>query len=95
VTDQSNDPVVRDLREQIAANDLAIVAAINTRLELVARLKEHKDAHGYARVDQAREAVMADLVARENRGPLSEEGVRSIYRALVELTKRETGITTR
>jgi chorismate mutase len=89
------DPVVRSLRAQIADTDRDILAAVNARLELVARLKEHKDAQGYAYVDRSREAAMLELLTRENTGPLSTAGLGELYRALVELTKRETGMLDR
>jgi chorismate mutase len=86
------DPIVWSLRAQIADTDREILAAVNARLELVARLKEHKDAHGYAYVDRSRETAMLELLTCENSGPLSTEGLGELYRALVELTKRETGM---
>jgi chorismate mutase/prephenate dehydratase len=85
----SNDPVIRRLREQISDNDRAIVEGINRRLDLVARLKEYKSARGYEFVDHAREDWMLAYLARANRGPLSAEGLRAIFEALLELTKRE------
>jgi chorismate mutase len=89
VSDIASDPVVRELRERIAANDLAILAAVNARLELVDELWRHKRDRGYARLDRNREAAMIELLARENGGPLSDQGVRDFYAQLVELTKRE------
>ena len=89
MSDIAGDPVARDLRERITANDLAILAAVNARIELVAELWRHKDEHGYARLDQAREASMLELLARENAGPLTASGLREFYAGLVELTKRE------
>jgi chorismate mutase len=86
------DPVVRFLRARIAETDREILAAVNARLKLVTRLKEHKDARGYAYVDRSREAAMLDLLTRENGGPLSDDGLRELYGNLVELTKRETGM---
>jgi chorismate mutase len=83
------DPVVRQLREQISDNDLVIMNAINKRLRLVQRLKEYKTARGFEFVDQAREDWMLSYVTRANRGPLSAEGLREIYGALLDLTKRE------
>jgi chorismate mutase len=84
-----HDPVVRQLREQISDNDLAIVEAINKRLKLVGRLKEYKTSRGFEFVDQAREDWMMSYVTRANRGPLSAQGLRDIYGALLDLTKRE------
>jgi chorismate mutase len=85
------DPVVRQLREQISDNDLVIVNAINKRLRLVERLKDYKTARGFEFIDQAREDWMLAYLARANRGPLSSEGLREIYGALLDLTKREVG----
>jgi chorismate mutase len=85
----SADPVIRRLREQISDNDRAIVEGINRRLELVSRLKEYKGARGYEFVDHAREDWMLAYLSRANRGPLSPEGLREIFEALLELTKRE------
>jgi chorismate mutase len=84
-----NDPVVRGLRDEIAANDLSLLEGINRRVELVRRLKEHKDAQGLEFVDQAQEERLLDRLASANRGPLSDEAVRELYLKLLELTKRE------
>src|SRR5919202_1822416 len=70
------DPLVRQLREQISDNDRAIVEGINKRLKLVARLKTYKASRGYEFVDQAREDWMLAYLSRANRGPLSAEGLR-------------------
>ena len=88
--DEANqDPVVRQLREQISDTDLVIVEAINKRLKLVRRLKDYKSSRGFEFVDQAREDWMLAYVTRANGGPLSAEGLREIYGALLDLTKRE------
>jgi chorismate mutase / prephenate dehydratase len=84
-----NDPVVRDLRDQIAATDSELVETVNKRVELVRRLKEHKAAHGLDFVDRSQEERLVDRLAAGNRGPLSEDGLRELYRTLLELTKRE------
>jgi chorismate mutase len=83
------DPVVRQLREQISDNDLAIINAVNRRLKLVKRLKEYKTSRGFEFIDQAREDWMLSYLSRANQGPLSPEGLREIYGALLDLTKRE------
>ncbi len=63
--DPNADPVIRSFREQLSDNDRAILEAINTRLELVARLKAHKEARGLDFVDPAREEwVLATSRAR-------------------------------
>jgi chorismate mutase / prephenate dehydratase len=83
------DQQIQELRAQISDNDRAIVKALNKRIELVARLKRHKESRGLAFVDpQQEESVLRDL-SRANRGPLSQEGLRGLYREILELTKRE------
>ena len=84
-----HDPVIRELREQISEVDREILEQINRRLDLVARLKRHKDEHGISFLDPEREASMVDSRVRENDGPLSDEGLRSFYAELLALTKRE------
>lgn len=91
MSDHAQDVLVRQMREQIVENDIRIIGAINRRLELVARLREYKDAHGMAFVDQSREAWMHQYLQGVNRGPLSKEGLHDIFEALLELTKQETG----
>ncbi len=83
------DQQIQELRAQISDNDRAIVKALNKRVELVARLKRYKESQGLAFEDpQQEEAVLRDL-SRSNRGPLSQDGLRRLYRQILELTKRE------
>ena len=89
-TDPDQDSVVQDFREQIAATDLELLAAVNRRIDLVRRLKEHKAATGLDFVDRAQEERLIDRLAAANPGPLSEDGLRALYQALLELVKRET-----
>ena len=85
------DRVIQELRGQISDNDRAIVRALNQRIELVGRLKRHTEEQGIAFVDpQQEESVLRDL-ARANRGPLSQDGLRGLYREILDLTKRELG----
>jgi chorismate mutase len=89
VNDHSSDPTVRRLRREISEADRALLAVVNTRLELVARLKRHKDSLGMPFVDPDRERQLLEDLARKNRGPLSPEGLRELYDCLLDLTKRE------
>jgi chorismate mutase len=83
------DPLIRQLREQISDNDRALVEGINTRLKLVARLKSYKESRGLSFVDPEREEWMLQYLARANRGPLSADGLREVFEELLDLTKRE------
>jgi chorismate mutase/prephenate dehydratase len=83
------DRLIQELRSQISDNDRAIVRALNKRIELVARLKRYKESQGIQFVDpQQEDAILRDL-ARANRGPVSQDGLRELYRAILELTKKE------
>ena len=86
---ESDDPLIRQLREEISDADRKIIEAINTRLKLVARLKSYKESRGIAFVDPEREEWMLNYLTRANRGPLSAEGLREIFSELLDLTKRE------
>ena len=85
----TSDPLIRQLREQISDNDVAIVEAVNARLKLVARLKRVKEERGIDFLDPAREEWMLQYLTRANRGPLSPDGLREIYTELLDLSKRE------
>jgi chorismate mutase len=91
VAAQNDDPLIRQLREQISDTDRTIVEAINARLKLVARLKEYKESRGMSFVDPEREEWMLSYLTRANRGPLSAEGLREIFGEILDLTKREVG----
>jgi chorismate mutase/prephenate dehydratase len=85
----ANDPLIRQLREQLSDNDVRIVEAVNARLRLVAQLKRVKEERGIDFLDPDREAWMLQFLTRANRGPLSAEGLQEIYTELLDLTKRE------
>jgi chorismate mutase/prephenate dehydratase len=85
----SNDPTVERFRAELAAQDRAILDAVNTRLRLVGELKRYKEETGLAFVDPEQERRLLDRLASENTGPLSDEGVRQLFAELLALTKRE------
>jgi chorismate mutase len=87
--DPNQDPVIRNMREQLSDNDRALVEAINKRLRLVAKLKGYKESRGFDFVDPEREEWMLRDITRANRGPLSQEGLEEIYKEILDLTKRE------
>jgi chorismate mutase len=89
VSTPSTDPLVRQLRDEISDVDRKIVGAINSRLELVARLKRYKESRGIPFVDPDREEWMLRYLSRANRGPLSQEGLAELYTEILDLTKRE------
>ena len=87
--DAGSDPLVRQLREQISDNDLALVQAINKRIKLVAQMKNYKASRGYDFLDTDREEWMLRYLMRASSGPLTEEGLRELFTAVLALTKSE------
>ena len=85
----NDDPLIRQLRQQISDTDRAIVDSLNARLRLVARLKSYKESRGIGFVDPEREEWMLQYLQRANRGPLSTEGLKELFEEILDLTKRE------
>jgi chorismate mutase / prephenate dehydratase len=85
----TDDPTVDRVRAELAAQDRAVLDAVNARLRLVAELKRYKAETGLAFVDPDQERRLLDRLAAENTGPLSEDGVRRLFTELLALTKRE------
>lgn len=83
------DPTVLRLRGEISEVDRAILAVVNTRIELVAQLKRHKDEVGLPFLDPDRERRLIEELDEKNAGPLSAEGLEELYTYLLDLTKRE------
>jgi chorismate mutase len=83
------DATVDRLRELLAVNDVALLDLVNRRLELVHQIKERKAELGVALVDPDREAWLLDHLRSANNGRLSDEGLRELLTALLDLTKRE------
>lgn len=80
-----------EVRRQITANDEAIVAAVNHRIELVTELWQLKAKLGYDTFDAEREQRLREHLAATSGGPLSPEGVDRLVTELIALTKAEVG----
>ena len=80
-----------EIRREIAANDEAIVAAVNRRLGLVTELWLLKAELGLETVDPDRERLLREGLAAANTGPLSAAGLDRLVTDLLDLTKRELG----
>ena len=87
----NDDPLIRQLRQQISDTDRSLVDAFNTRLRIVARLKEYKESRGIDFLDPEREEWMLQYLQRANRGPLSRQGLQELFEEILDLTKREVG----
>ncbi len=83
-----SDDVTR-LRSAIDANDRAIVASVNERLRLVAKLWQLKRELGVDLLDPDRERRLRAELAAANGGPLSARGLDRLVDELLALTKSE------
>jgi chorismate mutase len=88
-TPVTDDPLIKQLRQQISDTDRSIVDAFNARLRLVARLKGYKESRGIDFLDPEREEWMLQYLTRANRGPLSGDGLKELFDEILDLTKRE------
>jgi chorismate mutase/prephenate dehydratase len=84
-----NDATVVQLREEISAVDRELLGAVNRRLEIVARLHEHKQQEGIPLRDPGREEELVRALRHDNPGPLSDDGVASLFHFVLGLTRRE------
>jgi len=84
-----DDPHVEELRAQIGELDRLIVDAVNARLQLVERLRKHKEEHGITFLDIRQEKKIHRELAKFNKGPLSEKGLHELVGEILDLMKRE------
>jgi prephenate dehydrogenase len=77
------------LRTEISELDRRILELLNRRLELVASVRDYKDAAGERWIDPEREAELLQALVASNPGPLSERGVRSVFAAILDVLKQE------
>jgi chorismate mutase len=89
VSTPSDDPVIKQFRDQISDNDLKIVDLINKRLALVDKLWRYKAEHGVDMYNPEREEWMLTFLSRANKGPLSQDALCEVYKTIVETTKDE------
>jgi len=78
VAGSNHDPIIQSHREQIAANDLRILQALNARIDLVKRLKDYKATQGLGFLDAAQEERVIAELDQANAGPMSDAGLREI-----------------
>jgi len=81
------DAVVRQMRDALLDNDLKILAAVNTRVTLAARLEAYARQNAREGLTPAREEWMLRYLQGANAGPLGDEALRRLYATLVELTR--------
>jgi chorismate mutase/prephenate dehydratase len=71
------------VRSQIDAVDRELVRLMNARAELAREIGHIKRSNGEAAYDPSREEMVLERVAAANRGPLSAESLKAVYRELI------------
>ena len=71
------------MRDAVVDTDVAIVAALNRRIELMARLRRYGSLHGVPADDPAGEAWGLRYLQAANPGPLLAERLEAIFTAIV------------
>lgn len=84
----NQDPIIQAHRAQIAELDLRVLEALNARIDLVKRLKDHKEAQGLGFFDAAQEGRLLAALRQANCGPLPDEGLGAIFRLILDWTRR-------
>src|SRR5262249_30339221 len=80
---------LEELRTEISDLDRRLLELLNRRLELVASVRDYKDAAGERWIDPEREAELLQALVTTNPGPLSKRGVTSIFSAILDVLKEE------
>jgi chorismate mutase len=87
--DPTTDAALADLRNLLEVNDRALLDVVNRRLDLVDQIKQRKAELGVEFIDPEREAWLLDHLRAANNGRLSDDGLRELLTAVLDLTKRE------
>jgi len=87
--------VIEEVRDEIAALDVRLLATVNARIRKVAELHRWKEQHGVPLRDPEREAWLVSYLQGVNRGPLSESAVEELVTFVLDLVKREVAACAR
>jgi len=76
--------VLDDLRGRIDLIDRQLLELLNERMKVSIEVVRAKRTMGKAVFDATRELALLERLERLNAGPLSNEGLRRIYEAIIE-----------
>ena len=74
---------IEDCRGEIDKVDAEILRLLNLRAELAVRVGESKRSAGLSVWDRAREREVVERARANNRGPLDDEAVARLFRAVI------------
>jgi chorismate mutase len=79
---------LRDRRRKIALVDRKLLPLLNQRLRIALECGKIKKEMGKKFYDPKREAEVLERLRMENRGPLKEEDLEKIFRAIIGVCRR-------
>ena len=79
---------IEDCRGEIDKVDAEILRLLNLRAELAVRVGESKRLAGLSVWDREREREVVERARRNNRGPLDDEAVARLFRAVIRESRR-------
>jgi chorismate mutase len=82
-----------DWRQRIDSLNMQLLKLLNERAECALAVAQVKRAKQLPIHDPDRERQVLDLVVRENKGPLSDEGIRRIFTCIITEHRRLEEIT--
>ena len=79
---------IEDWRVEIDKIDAELLRLLNARTEIAVRVGESKRVAGLSVCDRGREREVVGRARRDNRGPLDDEAVERLFRAVIRESRR-------
>lgn len=79
---------IEDWRVEIDKIDAELLRLLNARAEIAVRVGESKRVAGLSVCDRGREREVIDRARRANGGPLDDEAVGRLFRAVIRESRR-------
>ena len=79
---------IEDWRVEIDKIDAELLRLLNARAEIAVRVGETKRSEGLSVLNRGREREVIERARRANRGPLDDEAVERLFRAVIRESRR-------
>jgi chorismate mutase len=79
---------IEDWRVEIDKIDAELLRLLNARAEIAVRVGETKRIEGLSVLNRGREREVIERARRNNRGPLDDEAVERLFRAVIRESRR-------
>ena len=79
---------IEDWRVEIDKIDAELLRLLNARAEIAVRVGETKRIEGLSVLNRGREREVVERARRANRGPLDDDAVERLFRAVIRESRR-------